>query len=199
MFPAHFTLQLLRHPATPAPVISSIEGHAAREPGGVLALAYRVRGDMVRLLVPPPRHPEQADGLWEHTCFEAFVAVAGETAYHEFNLSPSGQWAAYAFSDYRQRAEALLAPLTPPRISSRLSSGRLELEASIAPDCLPAAADRLPLRVGLAAVVEAADTVDGCHSYWALHHPAALPDFHHRDGFVLQLAPPRPSTADRGA
>ena len=41
--------------------------------------------------------------------------------------------------------------------------------------------------------VEAADVVDGSHSYWALHHPAALPDFHHRDGFTLELAPPHRS------
>ena len=37
------------------------------------------------------------------------------------------------------------------------------------------------------AVIEA---VDGSVSYWALAHPAGKPDFHHPDGFALQLPPP---------
>jgi len=59
----------------------------------------------------------------------------------------------------------------------------------IAAAALPAKAAAATLQVGLAAVVEATDVVDGSHSYWALHHPASLPDFHHRDGFRLELAP----------
>jgi hypothetical protein len=37
----------------------------------------------------------------------------------------------------------------------------------------------------LAAVVE---TTRGI-SYWALHHPADKPDFHHPDSFALRLEP----------
>ncbi len=189
MFPTEFRLTLLRHPATPAPVVRTIEVHAARGADGHLELAYCLRGDMARLLVPQPGTPGRADELWEHTCFEAFVCIPGEAAYREYNFSPSGQWAAYAFSGYRRRDETL-ALLGPPRINARLSAGRLELAARIAGEDLPAKAGGAVLQVGLAAVVEAADTVDGSHSYWALRHPAALPDFHHRDGFALELAPP---------
>ena len=39
-----------------------------------------------------------------------------------------------------------------------------------------------PLRLGLAAVIEASD---GTRSYWALRHPAGQPDFHHADAFAL--------------
>jgi hypothetical protein len=39
-------------------------------------------------------------------------------------------------------------------------------------------------QLGLTAVVEAAD---GSLSYWALRHPVARPDFHHRDGFAQTL------------
>ncbi|MBL8373299.1 DOMON-like domain-containing protein [Accumulibacter sp.] len=190
MFPTEFALNLLRHPATPAPVVRSIEVHAARTVGGGLEFAYCLRGDMARLLIPAPQKAGCADGLWEHSCFEAFVGVLGEPAYHEFNFSPSGQWAAYAFSGYRQRDEALRL-LVPPQITARLSVGRLELAAEIPATVLPPMAGVAPLQVGLAAVVEAIDTVDGSHSYWALRHPAALPDFHHRASFALELAPPR--------
>jgi hypothetical protein len=191
MFPTEFALNLLRHPATPAPVVRSIEVHAARTVGGGLAFAYCLRGDMARLLIPASRRkPGCADGLWEHSCFEAFVGILGEAAYHEFNFSPSGQWAAYAFSGYRQRDEALRL-LVPPQITARLSVGRLELVAEISAGVLPPMAGSATLQVGLAAVVEAVDTIDGSHSYWALRHPAALPDFHHRASFAIELAPPR--------
>ena len=78
MFPSEFTLSLVRHPATPAPVVRSLEAHAAYAADGSLEIAYCLRGDMVRLLIPEPQPPGCADGLWEHTCFEVFVGVAGE-------------------------------------------------------------------------------------------------------------------------
>jgi hypothetical protein len=41
------------------------------------------------------------------------------------------------------------------------------------------------VRVAASAVVEEANS--GL-SYWALAHPAAKPDFHHADAFVLSVA-----------
>ena len=193
-------LTLRCHPATPAPMVRAIEAHATIRPDGSLAITYRLWGEMAHLRIPAPQLPDRTAALWEHTCFEAFVATANGSAYREFNFSPSGQWAAYAFSDYRRRDESA-APGTPPQITSRRLAGRLELAAIVAPDALPPGA--VTLRLGLSAVVEAADapqmkgpmaqnplrdTVDGSHSYWALQHPAARPDFHHRAAFTLELA-----------
>lgn len=192
MFPSEFTLSLVRHPATPAPVVRSLEAHAACAADGSLEIAYCLRGDMVRLLIPEPQPPGCADGLWEHTCFEVFVGVAGEPGYHEFNFSPSGKWAAYAFGNYRQLEETRSLSV-PPQIKTRLSAGRLEVEARIVSSVLPRSPDAARFQIGLCAVIEAIDVLDGSHSYWALHHPAALPDFHHRDGFTLELAPPHRS------
>jgi len=141
---------------------------------------------MARLLIPKPPSETRSDGLWEHTCFEAFVAVAGNSAYREFNFSPSGQWAAYAFYGYRQ-PEATPFSIQPPQISTRLSAGRLELTALIAGDSLLYSTATGSLQIGLSAVIESTDTVEGCRSYWALRHPAARPDFHHRDAFVLEF------------
>jgi hypothetical protein len=192
MIPSEFTLALVRHLATPAPVVRSLEAHAQRAADGGLEIAYCLRGDMARLLIPEPQPSGCADGLWEHTCFEVFVGVAGESGYQEFNFSPSGKWAAYAFGNYRQRDATRSLPV-PPQIKARLSAGRLELEARIASTVLPRNAGAATLQIGLCAVIEAIDVVDGSHSYWALRHPAALPDFHHRDGFTLELAPPHGS------
>ena len=182
-----YPLTLLRHPATPAPVVRGIEAQAMFGGDGSLSFAYRLWGDMARLLVAPVRSPERTDLLWEHTCFEAFIGVPGETAYREFNFSPSGQWAAYAFSDYRQCVERFELP-DAPQIATRLFAGRLEISATLAPGALPPGAKAL--QIALSAVVEAADTVAGSHSYWALHHPSARPDFHQREAFTLEIAVP---------
>ncbi len=181
-----YPLILLRHPATPAPVVRTLEARAMFQTDGTLALAFRLWGDIARLRIPEELAPERTDLLWEHTCFEAFIGVRGETAYREFNFSPSGQWASYAFADYRQPG-ADLAEIEPPRITTRRFAGRLELDAILPARALPPNAGRAPWEIGLCAVVESADTVDGSHSYWALHHPVPHPDFHHRAAFTLKL------------
>ncbi len=190
--PNELSLLLRPHPTTAAPLVQSLTGEAFFAADGNLVVVYRLRGDMVRLRIPGRQMPGPADGLWEHTCCELFAAVAGETAYREFNFSPSGQWAAYAFSDYRQRdpaLEAIFAQSLPPLLDVERTAGRLELTVRLASDALPPLPEGRSWQLALAAVVEAADLVDGRHSYWSLHHPAAHPDFHHRDGFVLQLSP----------
>src|SRR6185312_16219939 len=61
----------------------------------LLVFQYVLRADMARVRVPQPDRPERADGLWKHTCFEAFISAAGLSGYYELNFSPSGQWAIY--------------------------------------------------------------------------------------------------------
>jgi hypothetical protein len=184
--PFDYALTLQCHAATPAPVVRTIDAHAFIRLDGGITLAYRLWGDMARLLIPEASPPERTDSLWEHTCFEAFIGVADDTAYREFNFSPSGQWAAYAFSAYR-RPDDSTPPINAPQISTRRFASRLEIEAILPAEALPTGAT---LQIALSAVVEAADTVDGSHSYWALHHPAERPDFHRRDAFILELAVP---------
>jgi len=99
--------------------------------------------------------------------------------YSEFNFSPSGEWAVYAFRDYRD-VEVLEHELAPG-IVVRRTLDRLELEVEISRDFLP---QNGPLRLGLSAVVE---ETDGVLSYWALRHPPGKPDFHHPDTFILQM------------
>jgi hypothetical protein len=180
------TLPLSCHPLNQAPMVRSLEAGAARTAQGDLCFSYQLRGDMIRLLIPAAEAHSRGEALWEHTCFEAFVAVAGAPAYLEFNFSPSGQWAAYRFADYRQPEPGpVIAPA--PRISAQLSAGRLELQATLPGAALPPAMLGAPLQIGLSAVIENTDTVEGNRSYWALHHPAARPDFHQRQGFILEL------------
>lgn len=179
---------LHRHPATPAPTVRTIEARVEFRDDGRIEFAYRLWGDMARLLVPTEQPATRTDLLWEHTCFEAFIGVLGEPGYREFNFSPSGQWASYTFSAYRQRLEAT-DHIEAPQITTRLYAGRLEVDALIPANNLPPNPERKPLELALSAVVEAADTVDGGHSYWALAHPESKPDFHHREAFRLMFSP----------
>lgn len=152
-----------------------VQARVARR-GRALFLAYVIYGEIDELRLPQPRPARVADGLWQHTCCELFIASQGSSAYQEFNFSPSGEWAAYAFTDYR-RGGPLAAP--DPGIAVHVTGQRLELAAAVAPGFTG------NLVLGVSAVIEHRD---GTLAYWALRHPPGRPDFHHRDAFALELA-----------
>ena len=175
-------LVLTCHARTPSREIHGIDAVVDVAPGGILTLAFALEGNLSVLRIPESRPSRRADGLWRHTCFEAFVMAGEGPAYREFNFSLSGEWAAYAFRGYRDGGE--LGVEVAPEIVVRRTKRRLELDAGICRDFLPPGR---PLRLGLSAIVEDAD---GELSYWALRHPPGKPDFHHPDAFASQLALP---------
>jgi hypothetical protein len=168
---------LVRHPAVECAALRGIEASVARTPDARLKVVYVLEGEIDRLRIPPPRPPRIAERLWQHTCCEIFIARPDLRSYHEFNLSPSGEWAAYAFARYRKGA-LLADPALEPRIAVNRSAERLELEAFVAIKY------EGKLLIGLSAVVE---DQDGTLSYWALRHASGKPDFHHPEAFALEL------------
>lgn len=170
---------LVCHPRTPSRSIRRIEVDAGETPRGDLVLTYRFTGDLSRLLIPETHSSRPAEDLYRHTCCELFVMQGDGPAYHEFNFSPSQEWAVYAFRGYRDGGPLPIE--FDPDITLRKSGDRMVLTAEIGRDILPQA---YPLRLGLSVVVE---ETDGRLSYWALQHPPGKPDFHHRDAFALQL------------
>ena len=175
-------LTLTCHPQTPSQAIRSIDVVAGGAASGILSLAFVLDGDLSGLRIPESRSSRRAGDLWRHTCFEVFVLAEDGPGYREFNFSPSGEWAAYAFRGYRDGGELDID--LSPGIVVRRTMNRLELDAKICQDFLPPGR---PLWLGLSAVVEDAD---GVLSYWALRHPPGKPDFHHADAFALQLEQP---------
>lgn len=178
-------LLLEPHPGSALPGLR-IEAEAERREGGVVALRYALSGAIEDVLLPPPAQPERTNGLWRHTCFEGFVRARAEAGYFEINLSPSGQWAVYRFSDYRQDMAAA-EQVVPPQIETHVGDDRLELAACIDLGPVLGLLERLPWQLGLAAVVEERG---GRLSHWALAHPSGQPDFHHEHCFALELPPP---------
>ena len=161
-------------------------GHQA----GRLELVWRLTGDLDALVLPEPSQSRRrCDGLWQTTCLEAFWGFAGQDAYWELNLAPSGDWNLYRLSHYR-------GPLVPVALAAALpwqvrrTAGEwevaVELDLSeVAGGDEPGVAG-LPLEISLTAVI---DQVGQGVSYWALAHTGAEPDFHRRDSFGLRLPP----------
>lgn len=162
------------HPDFPSPV-KRIAVEVTRLAPERLVLTYRIGGDLRCVDFPKPQRAARADGLWQHSCCEAFLG-AGE-GYYEFNFSPSSQWAAYRFDGHRAGMRDVE---TDPRIAWDGDGEPAELTATIP---LPPAATG-PL--GLSAIIE--DT-NGNRSFWALAHPSGEPDFHDAACFAAQVPP----------
>jgi hypothetical protein len=182
-------LPLLVHPSEREAAVLSVSVSLAQvgsDDGPGWLLRYRLEGDIDALAIPSPA-AGAADGLWQHTCLEAFVQDGDGPGYIEFNLSPSGQWAVYRFSGERQWAPGDTPPPAVPSITTECSARSLVLQAWLPHALLP----ERPTAIGLTAVIE---TLDGQVSHWALHHPRAdRPDFHHPAGWTHRPAlPPFP-------
>ncbi len=177
------TVALACHPSSPTTVVRGLHAGARIGGAGKLAVTFALDADMSQVVLPHTRTVARADELWRHTCFEVFVALPDSDAYCELNFSPSGEWAMYGFVGYR-RGMTPIDVRRPPRVAVRPTGRGLVLEAVTHIEDLPTPQPGSPLRAGAAAVIE---EKDGRLSYWALAHPSALPDFHHRLGFVLQV------------
>jgi hypothetical protein len=184
------TALLTCHPTTANPAVQEITVRIGWGYDGALVLTYMLTGDCNHLRIPDVRPQAQIDGLWQHTCFEVFVAPKDSPAYWEFNFSPSSEWAVYQFRGYRDRA-AVEEVAAPPMIAARTTAERLELNVRL---FLPHVFTMPPLRLGLSTVVE---DNHGRLSYWALRHPSGKPDFHHPDTFALEIVPPRKEITEK--
>jgi hypothetical protein len=174
------TVTLSHHPASPCAAVQRVSVEVARGADGDLRLTYRIEGEIDALRIPAPVTPARRDGLWRRTCCEAFVMAGDGPDYREFNLSPSGEWQAYAFSDYRLDGESF--DIAAPIIEIVCTARTCVVNAHLVDQALP---EGERFRLGLSVVIE--DRHGGI-SYWAWRHPPGQPDFH-RCGSWLELSP----------
>lgn len=168
------THRLVCHPDTPSVAVDAIVVEVDRSID-CLHVKYQISGATDDVRWPAPADPAFTDGLWRHTCFEAFCQTSSSESYREVNLSPSGHWAVYDFAGYRR---GMTRAARQPVRQFRARPASIQAVIDIGPG---------NWTVGLAAVIEA---LDGSKSYWALKHPAGSPDFHARDCFALELPAP---------
>ena len=172
--------ELIRHPAADCDAIRRITVEASRA-GDVLDISFRVKGDISQLAIPAAETAQRSDGLWQHSCFEAFLQAGAGEAYVEFNFSPSGAWAAYRFAGRRRGRES--PGLTAPRVEVRQGPDLLAMNIRLTLAAIAEFAG-VPIAAGLAAVIE---DRHGALSWWALTHRVASPDFHDPATFTLRL------------
>ncbi|MFD2181452.1 DOMON-like domain-containing protein [Rhodoplanes azumiensis] len=185
-------LPLHPHPDTPCPIVDSISVDVVRAVPGRLMLTYGIAGRVDAIRWPVPAAPVRTDGLWRHTCCEAFLRGDDGEGYLELNLSPSTAWAAWRFDSYRRGMRAA-GDVAAPAIRILRDPGRVTLRATLTLGDVATRSADAPLRLALSVVIE---TIDGRLSYWALAHPPGRPDFHHADGFAAALPPGTAWTAE---
>jgi len=174
---------LLPHPASSCGAIHRfIASMEIAAPPDELRISFRIDGAIDRLRLPESGTAVRRDGLWQHSCFEAFLRADASDSYHEFNFAPSGDWAAYRFESRREGRQSPAMPA--PRTEFRRAAEIFELKAGIPLAALRDLAVAPFLQAGLAAVIEDGD---GRLSYWALAHRAALADFHDPGTFTLRV------------
>lgn len=163
------------HPDCSRYAVFRIDAEAERPQPGTISLRYGVTANPAAIVLPGAASG-RADGLWQHTCFEAFIRDGA--GYCEFNFAPNGQWAAYRFDGYRAGMRPL--DIAAPEIAFEAEEEGFAVTVNLA---LPFLAGAAVWRMGLTAVIEEA----AGFSYWALLHPPGKPDFHHADAFTLDL------------
>lgn len=174
---------LVPHPAAP-PADPMFKVWANVDHAGLLGAVASTNiwfgvGAAADRFVPLPSEAARVDGLWQTTCFEAFVRPVGGESYQEWNFAPSGEWAAYDFDSYREGMKAAEVE-SPPYVRTEDNLTWWGVGATIALDA------ETQWELALSAVLEERD---GTKSYWALAHPPGdQPDFHHSDCFAARLA-----------
>ena len=176
---SELSISLVPHPAHPSDAVSAVTFAATRAANGI-CLRYDVRGDIAQVRLPVAPGGARQDELWRTTCFELFLREAGAAAYAEFNFAANGDWAAYAFRDYRDRAAD--PSVAPPRITSETGPDRLSIAVELSAHLRDI--DWAGAELGPAVIIE---TLEGDRSYWAPHHHSDQPDFHLAQNFQLSL------------
>jgi hypothetical protein len=176
------SFSLIPFPAPNLPAVSltgtvSLKNH-------ILTLHYSLTGNIAEILLPPASpQPSRRDELWKATCFEFFLAVKDQSAYWEFNMSPSGDWNVYRMDAYRRigfRTEREF-----PQLTFETKRERNEFSLDISVDLTPILQPEEEGELGITAILQ---TKDGYETYWALAHPGSQADFHLRESFILPLA-----------
>lgn len=179
-------LSLLPHPDHQSNAEISLKVLVERTTSSLLQLRYEVVGEVGKILAPPIGFGVRADELWKTTCFEAFIMTEEASGYCELNFSPSLNWAAYQFDEYRSgMRDAPLSVIVRPGPDHRYAAAMLHAEVDFS--ATPLFEHARIWALGLTAVVE---TTDRTKSYWALAHAPGKPDFHNADCFVARLAAP---------
>ena len=137
-------------------------------------------------------------GLWQHTCFEAFIEpvdspafvskdLEGSVLYYELNLSTFKGWNLFGFNQPRlpqPPTELREAQLVSYDLQHGESGGVLKVVVQVA------GAQWNKVKISLCSVLVSKSRGT---SYWSFKHAGERPDFHRFDSFIIE----RSYTAER--
>lgn len=151
--------------------VESLSFSLSPESSSGLRLTVQLQGLIASDLEVANQVGRREFGLWQHHCFELFIAEAGSTAYWELNIAPNGNWNCFEFDDYRlHQRESDRCVLSAFRAARR---GRIfELDAKILTNPRFQASGAA-LSLGVAAILKTASGLN----YFSIRH-GATPDFH---------------------
>ncbi len=186
------SVELVAHPACgELAAVGAVTVHVSATPK-VLGLSYELRSH-VTIKIPSlqAERASRRDELWLHTCCELFARDPENPGpYLEFNVSPSGDWACYAFDGVLRGMRSVPWPdsIDPPQVKSTMAQTesdpfrhRLVVDLAIPRPALGARSQLFPTVV--------LETMAGT-SFWAIWHPIDRPLFHHPDNFLRALEIP---------
>lgn len=149
--------------------------------GNSLHLTYTISGEIGEIALPDYQsNNERSWELWEHTCFEMFIAKDDREDYLEFNFSPSGNWNAFhldgirkGIKEYPGASVSIEAPVVTTEQYTQKVVVNLEDQSFLGDDTA----------VGVTAITNMKDKKE----FWALLHSKGEPDFHTKESFILSL------------
>ena len=158
-----------------------ITGNITRQ-NQILTIKYKLLGNLTELVIPPlASTPIRKNELWQSTCFEFFLGISNSSHYWEFNLSPTGDWNVYRFTNYRENVQEEMAFSS---LSFNLQKQSNSLILNVELDLNKIIQIDQDLDIAITSVIKSKNNKV---TYWALTHCGSQADFHQRDSFIIQL------------
>lgn len=148
-----------------------------------IQIKFSLIGDISHLTEVDPSKASigaRRDGLWEATCFEAFLSDSTNTQYWELNVNSKGDWNVFHFEDYRKGKREELR-------STCQFFGTTQNESQLSLECAWDVSE-LALTDGRLGVTMIANFKNGEKNFFALSHESDKPDFHNRSSFRLLVS-----------
>ena len=112
-----------RSGAQPPPGLA-VTARVELAPANTLRFEYRLTGELARLALPRHAPSQRAARLWEHTCFEAFVAIGPGARYCRAEFLAIVANGRHTRSTIIGRACGRSRSVSPPRITGSGDAGR---------------------------------------------------------------------------
>ena len=147
-----------------------------------LKIRYYIIGKLENISISKfKKDQERKFCLWEDTCFELFIKSKKQNGYWEFNFSPSTDWNAFRFIEYRKDIKEEMQ-IDEIKVFRKLSESNLQVDVIIDLAKIKQLDEKLELAIS--AIVK--DKDDKIY-HFALIHNKDEPDFHDPNSFNFIL------------